>query len=277
MSRILTALARRFTSIAPRQNSVVDGDEHRHAIPFIEALSDRELERLNELLPWHCFTLDRKGRRFGNAASASKRSVPQQIPDYRIVDLNARVPLAGREVLEVGCFEGIHTVALCQYGANVKAIDARVDNVVKTMVRSSFYGVAPRVFVRDLDNPGADNSDLGCDVCLHIGVLYHLVDPVRHLRDLGRRISRALLLDTHYTTNPDSTYESGGSTFRYQRYQEGGTADPFSGMHDHAKWLSLEDLDAVLQEVGFAKPEVLETRLERSGPRVLMLAEKGAS
>lgn len=275
MSRILAALARRF-AIAPQQVSTVYGDEHRHTIPFIEGLSDRELERLNALLPWHCFTLDRKGRRFGSTASASKRSAPQQIPDYRIADLNSRIPLAGKEVLEVGCFEGIHTVALCQYGARVKAIDARVDNVVKTMVRTSFYGVAPRVFVRDLDNPGADNSDLGCDVCLHIGVLYHLVDPVRHLRDLGRRINEALLLDTHYTTTPDSTYESGGSTFRYQRYREGGKADPFSGMHDHAKWLRLEDLDAVLQELGFAKPQVLETRLERNGPRVLMLAEKVA-
>lgn len=275
MTRMLTALARRITSRAPQLEKIVDWEEHRHAIPLIEALSDSDLQRLNELLPWRCFTLDRKGRRFGNAASSSKRSTPQQIPDYRITSLNARVPLSGKQVLEVGCFEGIHTVALCGYGANVKAIDARIDNVVKTIVRSSFYGAAPLVSVRDLDAPDTDNADLGCDVCVHIGVLYHLIDPVRHLRNLGPQVRQVLLLDTHYTTTPDATYESGGRTYQFQQYREGGKADPFSGMYDHAKWLCLEDLDATLREVGFAKREVLETRMERNGPRVLMLAEKG--
>lgn len=41
--------------------------EGRIATPRIEALNDVDLRALNELLPWQCFTLDRKG-----AASASQ-------------------------------------------------------------------------------------------------------------------------------------------------------------------------------------------------------------
>ena len=37
---------------------------------------------------------------------------------------------------EVGCFEGIHTIALCQLGAEVVAVDARIENTVKRIART---------------------------------------------------------------------------------------------------------------------------------------------
>ncbi len=40
----------------------IDG---RVATPLVEQLSDAELAELNALLPWNCFTVDGKGRRFG--------------------------------------------------------------------------------------------------------------------------------------------------------------------------------------------------------------------
>ena len=46
---------------------------------LIDTLPDEELERLNNLLPWHCFILDGKGRKFGRPASEQKRACAQPI------------------------------------------------------------------------------------------------------------------------------------------------------------------------------------------------------
>ena len=47
---------------------------------LVDRLSDEELERLNELLPWRCFTVDSHGRPFGGAAWRGKRDRPAGDP-----------------------------------------------------------------------------------------------------------------------------------------------------------------------------------------------------
>ena len=78
----------------------------------MDALSDDDLAVVNDLLPWQCFTVDARGRRLGTRAWAGKREEPQALPDPRITLMGDRWPLAGRTVLEVGCFEGVHTIGL---------------------------------------------------------------------------------------------------------------------------------------------------------------------
>ena len=119
-------------------------EENRINSGLIEFLGDDDLGRLNEMLPWNCFTVDSNGRRFGNAAWMGKRDKPQLVPDPRILEMNRVFDLANQSVLEVGCFEGIHTVALAQLAAKVYAIDSRIENVVKTIVRTHLLGVSPQ-------------------------------------------------------------------------------------------------------------------------------------
>lgn len=265
-------MARRRMSPLPKSGYA----EHRVAAPLVERLSDEELDRLNALLPWSCFTVDGLGRRLGNAAWTGKRQEPQAIPDPRIVLMDEHLGLAGSHVLEIGCFEGVHTIALCQRAGQVTAVDARVDNVVKTMVRCGFHGCHPRVFTCDVEGPGAamELTTLGVDLVHHVGVLYHLRDPIRHVRRLGAIAGRGLLLDTHVAP-PGSATEAvvvDGDTFKYMRYAEGGKAEVFSGMYDHAKWLPLDTLVRLLHQAGFGTVDVVEERMERNGPRVLILA-----
>lgn len=40
----------------------------------------------------------------------------------------------------------------------------------------------------------------------------------------------------------------------------------------HAKWLPLDVITGLLQESGFGKVELAETRVERNGPRALLFA-----
>ena len=245
---------------------------------FVDGLTDADLERLNQLLPWRCFTVDGHGRPVGGVAWRGKRSEPQPIPDPRIERFHERFDLAGRHVLEIGCFEGVHTIALCRHAMRVTAVDARVENVVKTIVRCALYDVQPRVFVLDVEN-GDDTELVQADLCHHVGVLYHLTDPVTHLRRLGASISRGVMLDTHYALPENATdeYEVDGERFRYRRYSEHGRRDVFSGMGSHSKWLLLDDIVRVLTQAGFDTVEISEKRDERNGPRVLLFAERSST
>lgn len=240
---------------------------------LLDGLDDGDLERINHLLPWQCFTVDGRGRRLGKAAWAGKRVQPQAIPDPRIERLDELIGLSGRHVLEVGCFEGVHTIALADRAARVTALDARVDNVVKTAVRCSLYGVHVDVDVCDLEKEPPGSERLACDVVHHAGVLYHLLDPVTHLKTLLAGVRHGLMLDTHYARDDevDATYRAAGRDWQVRDFREGGRQDVFSGMYDVARWLRLSDLRLIVEEAGF---EVLveEPRNERNGARLLLVA-----
>lgn len=245
-------------------------------VPFVDALSDQELAELNRMLDWQCFVSDHRGRRFGNVAWSGKRSEPQVIPDRRITMLHERFDLSDKHVLEIGCFEGIHTIGLARYAKRVTAVDARIENVVKTIVRTGMFGVQATVFKCDVEAPGELEPFLAADWVHHVGVLYHLKDPVRHLMALGKLTGQGIMLDTHVAAEAEATerYSVEGREVRFKKYMEYSYADVFSGMYDHAKWLRLEDLIQVLKDAGFPEVEVVEERAERNGPRVLIMARK---
>ncbi|HKP47719.1 MAG TPA: hypothetical protein VJT50_14055 [Pyrinomonadaceae bacterium] len=250
--------------------------QHLNQIKFVDTLSDSELQELNKLLDWKCFVADGQGRRFGNVAWAGKRCEPQAVPDPRIRLLHERFDLSDKHVLEVGCFEGVHTAGLSMLADKVTAIDARLENVVKTIVRCALFGYSPTVFKCDVEARPLPYDRLACDVLHHVGVLYHLIDPVRHLLDLRHFVRSGIMLDTHYAGDTEATesYEVDGREFKYKRYAEFGHSDPFSGTSDHSKWLKLDDLKTLLGETGFTRIEIIEKRDERNGPRVLLMARQ---
>jgi hypothetical protein len=280
LTRMITGL-RRTTGLKAarlaRATAPLSGyQEHRQEIPFVDPLSDEDLAELNGLLRWQAFTVDRHGRRFGGVAWKGKRDQAQPIPDRRIELMNQRFGLTGKQVLEVGCFEGIHTVGLSRLGAQVTAVDGRIENVTKTIVRTALYGCYPRVFKYDVEQVPADTALLQADLLHHVGVLYHLRDPVRHLLDIGQYIRLGLMLDTHYASVEDAhlQYEVQGKNYAYKPYRELGYEDAFSGLYPHSKWLPLDSIVGLLRETGFRQVEIVETRQERNGPRVLLFASR---
>ncbi|MGH7508224.1 MAG: class I SAM-dependent methyltransferase [Gemmatimonadales bacterium] len=275
-SRIISAIRRRVQRHCGTSRPLGGYAEHRHGIAFVDPLSDEDLAELNKLLPWKAFTVDRHGRRFGGVAWTGKRDRPQEVPDRRVLLLDARFRLANKHVLEIGCFEGIHTVALSKLAHQVTAVDGRIENVVKTLVRAGLYGYQPRVFQHDVEQREANYDLLGADVLHHVGVLYHLKDPVRHLLEIGRYIGLGVMLDTHYALPEEAslTYVVDGREFPYKLFHERGRRDVFSGLHPHSKWLPLDVIESLLRESGFGEVEVVETRRERNGPRVLLFGRR---
>lgn len=241
----------------------------------VSALTDEQLQLLNALLPWAAPTVDESGRQFGSAWSSKKRAKVQALDQIRHERFDEVYPFKGKRVLEVGCFEGIHTISMLSRGAAVTAIDSRMENLLKTLTRLWAYGFTADVELWDLELPEIPASiPEEWDVLHHIGVLYHLADPIRHLKAVLPRTKGALLLDTHIAADEESakrSYEVDGRTYRYYHHGE-NTVQPFAGMLDHAKWMLLSDLEDLLKEQGFTDVQVKSNRVERNGRRITLWA-----
>lgn len=248
--------------------------------PPISQFSDDEMAHLNALLPWAAMTADDRGRVLGRPWSATKRAKVHAFTEKRIRAFDDVYPLAGRHVAEFGCFEGIYTLAMILRGAQVTAIDGRVENVLKTLARLWAYGETADVVLWNVEHavPAAMPADW--DVLHHFGVLYHLSDPIGHLDEILPRTRGALLLDTHVVDEADQaslTYQVGGRDVRYRMKPEPNAAKaPFAGMKDHAKYLVLEDLIDHIAAHGFTDVRVVSDRMERHGRRVTVWAFRQA-
>jgi 2-polyprenyl-3-methyl-5-hydroxy-6-metoxy-1,4-benzoquinol methylase len=226
----------------------------------VDLLRDDQIDLVNEELDWHAFTTDQTGRRIGDVHSTTKRRDPQNLLDSRIENLDQLHSLRGKNVLEFGCFEGIHSVALASLGANVVGVDARPNNLAKTCVRAGLYGLGVRPLLLDLDDSSqlemaGQQGLLDADVLVHIGVLYHLKNPMKHLRLVLPHIREAILLDTHVSKSNTEVR------------REFGLKDPFSGVNEESTWVSEKMLNEVLLEFGFSTTLDEEFRDERNGLR----------
>lgn len=234
--------------------------------------TDADLAEINTLLDWHAGTLLPDGRLLGRF-TPDKRPEPGRIPDRRIRLLNSMIPLKGKRVLEVGCFEGIHTIGLRRHGAKVTAIDVRPQNVIKTMTRLSWHGMSANV--RQFDAERITPDFPAFDIVFHFGVLYHMMRPVEHLHNVAP-ICDYLYLDTHIAQDETEvvSFSVGGENYRGAKHGEGGWGSPFSGKDAEALWLTRASLMQALERAGFAHAQVLQERDERSGPRLLLLAAR---
>lgn len=240
-------------------------------------LSDRALVDLNAALPWFAAAALPDGRILGRLdARRDKRDTVQPIPDKRIVRLHEVLDLSRRSVLEVGCFEGIHTLGLLEFCPDVTAVDVRPLNVVKTLARLSAHGRSSAVYTVDIEDPQVAWSGR-FDVVFHCGVLYHLENPVAHL-EVVLRACDAIYLDTHVAGGEydGDEMEHAGRRYVGYRHVEGGWADPFSGRGPCAFWLRVDDIRGIFDAAGFSF-ELWSERDERNGPRIGVLGRRTGS
>jgi tRNA (mo5U34)-methyltransferase len=148
--------------------------------------------------------------------------------------------------------------------------------VLKTLARMWAYGMNCHVAQWDLEGAPSPLLPETWDVLHHIGVLYHLSDPIGHLNTVLPRTTQAVILDTHVADSAQAAtleYAVDGATVRYRRKPEPyASSAPFAGMRDHAKYLVLEDLIEHLRGHGFSHTKVVSNRLERNGRRVTVWA-----
>jgi tRNA (mo5U34)-methyltransferase len=167
-----------------------------------------ETERaIEELGPWNVpYHLGggRSTRRDTPAVAASFWS-------YRVDLLNSTVhdllgaDLADSTVLDIASGPGYFALDMAARGAHhVDGMDLREKNIAQARFMADYYGIDNATFsVGDVDEFSPDRR---WDVVLSYGLLYHLVDPVGHVRQLHDLCTRFAVIDTNCAREPFSGY-----------------------------------------------------------------------
>ncbi len=237
------------------------------------ALTEQQFQDFQKVIQWEVGTEMPDGRILGDPDRNNKII---REGDARVLAVASRFNSRDKTVLEVGCNEGYHTAQLSRICRHVTAFDVRPHNVVCSLIN---------LFVQDVHNAKVallDARDLDCsfgtfDIMFHVGVLYHLLDPVAHLTKIAD-VTDDLILDTHYCRD-DTTFERsdlthGGKSYRAHYFTEGLWQDNRAGVEPYARWLYRDSLLELLKDVGFERVEVISDRLEKSGPRFTVIARK---
>ena len=304
LSNVLAALGQANESVLPTEN--ISGLLRRTLKgkdPYVELLLPPEeqsttmpaarfatfdgqsLERLNAMLPWCSFGSVGDGAFLGTAWSQGKRNEAEPFPDLRVEVLHRRIDLTGMSALELGCFEGHHSLSLAEHCPVVWGIDGRIENVIKTLVRIWMAGAEDRVKVNliDLEHGTLKQqlSSLGrdqpFDLVHHRGVLYHLSDPIGNLIQCRDVCAKHLYLHTQIADERqvDTQLTHGGRQYAAHAYTEPlHRNSPFAGLTPVAHWLTQASLTQVLMDIGFPNVEVIKLVEERNGWRIELIATR---
>ena len=210
--------------------------------------------------------------------------------DQRLKYILYFLDVRGARVLELGPFEGHHTILLDKMGAReIVGLEARADNVVKCQWTRSQYELTNAQF-HMVDIGALYRGELpmpvagGFDLLFCLGWLYHVPDPGRALAWCCG-LAPTLFLGTHYVETcadralpgQDEEYRYGNRTYRVRRFSDGGPDDPLAGLSPFSRWLFRDDLVRLLHNCGYHQVHVLGRDLQAGLPHVTILAQRGTS
>lgn len=209
--------------------------------------------------PWvTCFHIN--GKNYGGNYSAES--------DSRLKAFLETAPSPGR-VLELGCLEGGHTLALAKSATEVVGVDSREENLERARWVACVQGVSNVHFLQaNLESFSFDS--LGqFDWVFNVGLLYHLPEPWALVEKLAA-VATQMFLWTHVADEKGAKRQSGGYLGRF--YQEFGVADPLSGMSGHSFWPTYPELRRMLADRGFEELELIQDEPDHPhGPAVTLV------
>ncbi len=202
---------------------------------------------------------------------------------------------AGKSVIELGPLEAGHTYMLERAGADVTAIEGNSRAYLKCLIVKELVGLPNAHFELGDFLPYLETSERRVDLLVASGVLYHAPDPVRLLTAMAR-VSDSIGIWTHYFDPSMFEHNPGfGKVFAAPHGQVWGSsagerhlrlhrrlyldALEFQGFcggaAESAVWMELDDITAVLTDLGFAHIEIGSNDLEHvHGPCVLLYASR---
>jgi len=109
--------------------------------------------------------------------------------------------LASAEVLDIGCNCGFFSLDLAARGAaSVHGVDLRAQNIAQARFLAEHYGITNVTF--EVSDAEAIDPGRRADIVLNLGLLYHVTDPFRLLRETFERCRRVAVIDTVCTLEP---------------------------------------------------------------------------
>lgn len=208
-------------------------------------------------------------------------SFPKDINDAtepRIEELAKRFDIAGARVLELGCLEGMHSLILQKLGAReVIAIEGRQENFSKCLIVKNAYALDRCRFLFGDLNDILPTVSGPFDLCLALGVIYHLDDPVKTIYQIAKMASR-IFVWSHYAipefpAGEISEIRYNGCVYRGKHVTE-DTDHYLSGLDKMSFWLLEEDLIKVVHDAGFNKIDIVAKEKHEHGPAITFLAQK---
>lgn len=220
-------------------------------------------QRATELGPW-ITRLRVLGEELGGTYDATN--------DDRVSRVVEFFPQAPR-VLELGCLEGGHTTILRRAYpySELTAIDGRPGNIEKAKFLTSLHGCDRIKFgVEDLEV--ADLTPYGkFDLCVCLGLLYHLADPAAFLKRLAGHCD-ALWIWT--TICDDDKADASSGPYRGRTYREGSLDHPLSALREVSFFPTLGSLIKMLRDAGFADFHAMNFETTPNGPSVMLACRK---
>ncbi|MEP6818521.1 MAG: methyltransferase domain-containing protein [bacterium] len=122
----------------------------------------------------------------------------------RALSLLYRDGFKGLRVADLGCLEGGFALAMAQRGMDVIGIEARQNNLNKALLIKEHFDLPNLEFRRD-DVKNFTRENYGSfDVVLALGILYHLDDPIKWMRQLAAATEGLLIVDSHFAPTLDA-------------------------------------------------------------------------
>ncbi|WP_158289610.1 class I SAM-dependent methyltransferase [Paenibacillus flagellatus] len=109
-----------------------------------------------------------------------------------------QLPIYGKSVVDLGCGIGRLSEFFALHGCNVLGLDGREDNIAQFR---SFY---PHLRAEVADLEGEDWLNYGkFDIVFCYGLLYHLADPFRFIRNAYQACGEMMLIETCITPSSE--------------------------------------------------------------------------
>jgi tRNA (mo5U34)-methyltransferase len=246
-------------------------------------------ERIAALGPWfYEFDLGAHGR----TASVLP---PEILPIHqtrlemvnRVVDGHFGDRLRQIRCIDVGCHEGFYSAAMARKGLReVRGVDVRASNLEKARFVAEVMGLRNVAFEQgNCEDPRVEEP---YDLCLFLGLLYHLENPMLCLRNISRMTSELCVIETQVVDEVEGCVEWGarGWTRPYRGVlaliDESGefyNENTETGASPLATCPSPKALHFMLQQAGFRRTEIIEPppgayEQHQRGKRVVCAAYK---
>ena len=171
----------------------------------------------------------------------------------------------GLECLDIGCHEGYYSLAMERLGFRTKGMDAREENLLRARFVAEALGSSVTYRQGRVETLAADEGRQ-YDLTLFLGLLYHVEDPMRCLRQVAAVTKELCIIETQVVDEVEGFAEWGSRewTRPYQGIlaviDETGEFDAGNretGVSPMATCPSPKALLYMLKQAGFRRAEIL--------------------
>jgi SAM-dependent methyltransferase len=156
-------------------------------------------------------------------------------------------------ILDLGAYEGRHSMALAELGAEVVAIEGREEHVANARASAERLGLSNLTIVQ-ADVRDAIDTHGTFDVVLCLGLLYHL--PAAQACELVETIATVAtdlaIIETQVSLSPKRAVTHSGHTYWGMDYPEDTTLPAASLDNETSFWLTKPSLLNLLTHAGFS-------------------------